>query len=244
MPVKGFYAAIGNDSPIIENKWLLDLENKFPDHTWLRYNMAIDTVDFRAVAMEYFSENLFSSGTCIVIRHADKKQQEVETFLSELLENPIKENTVILIQDTCNKTTRLGKLLKDKFSCSEFEKQEIKPFDLLDALNTKRLNKVLQFSSLLFDADYNPLALFSLLLNHFLFLRKLREVEGLGIDGAAKKLGQHRFRIQKALPAFHYWAVSDIDRALLELSKLDKNIRTWQYDERTLIEMFLINICL
>lgn len=244
MPVKGFYCAVGDDAELIEKKWLAGLEKKYDSNLWLRYDLTIDYIEPSNLITEYYSARLFSPGVTIVLRNADKRREEVETFLNNVLSTPLIENSVILILGSCNGTTKLGKLIKSKFNVSEFTKEEIKPFELLDALNFKRTEKVLHFCRRLFEADYNPLALFSLLTNHFLLLKKLKKVQHLKLDEIASSLGQHRFRTQKALPACKYWSEQDIDRAISGLASLDRLIRTWRYDEKMLIEMYLIEACL
>jgi len=244
LPVKGFYCAVGNDSDLIEKKWIPDLEKRYPNHLWLRYDASIDNINFSGLAAEYSSETLFNAGVCIIIRNADKQQQEIAEFLVDISKNPIPGNAIILVQETCNRTTRLGKVVSELFRCEEFQKAELKPFDLLDALNFKKLNKILQFSNLLFSADYNALALFSLLVNYFIFLRQLKEVENFGPDAIAARLSQHRFRVQKTLPACRFWSKEDLDSALAKLADLDRDLRSWQYDERMLLEMFLISVCI
>jgi len=244
MPVKGFYYTYGNDTDMVEQRWLPDIESRYPEARWLRLDATIDDIDIGNIASEYYSNAIFSPSTVIVIRNADYKPAQVFELAQALVEAPVSDNALVLIGSSWNKTTKLGKLIKKSFVAKEFSKPELKPFDLLDSLNTKSSSKVLQFSNLLFDADYHPLAMFSLVFGHFLLLRKIKELDGRPAPEIARRLGVHNFRIQKAMVACRYWTKDELAQALQELGELDKRLRTWQYDERMLIQMALIKLCL
>jgi len=115
---------------------------------------------------------------------------------------------------------------------------------LLDSLSTRKSNKVLQFSNMLFEADYNPLALFSLVFGHVLLIRSIKELEGASVPVVSKKLGIHSFRVQKAMVACRHWTQEDIHQALQDLAHTDVLMRTWQYDQKMLVQMLLIKLCL
>lgn len=244
MPLKGFYFACGDDVDLIEQKWLPDLQRKLSDAMWLRYDATIDNIVPGELVSEYYSNDLFSTSKVIVIRNAESKGAEVMEFLEEIITHPISDNTVVIVDSGWNKTTKLGRLIKEHFIAREFFRPEVKPFDLLDALNTKATLKVLRYSNTLFDNDYNALAIFSLLFGHFLLLRQVKALEGKSVDAIAQETKQHRFRIQKAMPACRFWSKPEIDKALLDLAELDKALRTWQYDEKMLIQMSLIKLTL
>ncbi|KKM68251.1 hypothetical protein LCGC14_1462820 [marine sediment metagenome] len=244
MPVKGFYYTYGNDTDMVEQRWLPDIESRYPEARWLRLDATIDDIDIGNIASEYYSNAIFSPSTVIVIRNADYKPAQVFELAQALVEAPVSDNALVLIGSSWNKTTKLGKLIKKSFVAKEFSKPELKPFDLLDSLNTKSSSKVLQFSNLLFDADYHPLAMFSLVFGHFLLLRKIKELDGRPLPEIARRLGVHNFRVQKAMVACRYWTKDELAQALQELGELDKRLRTWQYDERMLIQMALIKLCL
>jgi DNA polymerase III delta subunit len=193
---------------------------------------------------EYLVNDLFNKGKVIVIRHADVKHAQVEALAEELLRTPVADSALVLIAAGWNKTTRLGKLVKKSFMVREFAKPEVKPFDLLDSLNTKNATMVMRHSDRLFEADYNPLALFSLIFGHFLLLRQVKERETEPWESVARELKQHSFRVKKAMVANRYWSKEELAEALRQLGQLDSLIRTWQYDERMLIQMALIKLCL
>ncbi len=244
MPVKGFYYTYGNDTDMIEQRWLPDIESRYPEARWLRLDATIDDIDLGNLASEYYSNAIFSPITVIVVRNADHKPAQVFELAQALVEAPVGDNALVLIGSSWNKTTKLGKLVKKSFVTKEFSKPELKPFDLLDSLNTKSSNKVLQFSNLLFAADYHPLALFSLVFGHFLLLRKIKELDGRPAPEISRRLGVHNFRIQKAMVACRHWSKEELSQALQELGELDELLRTWQYDEKMLIQMCLIKLCL
>jgi DNA polymerase III delta subunit len=244
MPVKGFYYTYGNDTDMVEQRWLPDLESRYPEARWLRLDATIDDIDIGKLTTEYYSNAIFSPSTVIVVRNADHKHAQVFELAQALVEAPVSDNALVLIGASWNKTTKLGKLVKKSFVAKEFSKPELKPFDLLDSLNTKSSNKVLQFSNLLFDADYHPLAMFSLVFGHFLLLRKIKELDGRPAPEIARTLGVHNFRIQKAMVACRHWTKDELAQALQDLGELDARLRTWQYDERMLIQMALIKLCL
>lgn len=243
MAVKGFYFVWGDDADLIEKKYLPDLENKYEGATWLRYDATIDDIRIGQLTTEYNANDLFADSKVILIRNADAKFAQVEELASSLLENPIPSNALILISKSWNKTTKLGKLVKKSFTVKELSKPEIKPFDLLDSLNFKNASRVISQSNLLFDNDYNPLALFSLLSGHILLLRKIKDHQGQSAEVIAREIKQHVYRVKKTMPALREWSSEDIDRALKELQKLDRRLRTWQYDEKMLIQMTLIKLC-
>jgi len=244
MPVKGFYYTYGNDTDMVEQRWLPDLESRYPEARWLRFDATIDDLDIGKLTTEYYSNAIFSPSTVIVVRNADHKPAQVFELAQALVEAPVSDNALVLIGSSWNKTTKLGKLVKKSFVSKEFSKPELKPFDLLDSLNTKSSHKVLQFSNLLFDADYHPLAMFSLVFGHFLLLRKIKELDGRPAPEIARTLGVHNFRIQKAMVACRHWTKDELSQALQDLGELDALLRTWQYDERMLIQMALIKLCL
>lgn len=244
MPVAGFYYVYGNDSDMIETRWFPDIKSRYSEAGWLRLDATIDDLDIGSITTEYYSNAIFSPSTVIVVRNADYKPAQVFELAEQLVEAPVSGNALVLIGSSWNKTTKLGKLIKKSFVVKEFSKPEIKPFDLLDSLNIKSSNKVLQFSNLLFDADYNPLAMFSLIFGHFLLLRKIKELDGRPAPEIARRLGVHNFRIQKAMVACRHWTKEELAQALQELGELDGLLRTWQYDEKMLIQMALIKLCL
>lgn len=243
MPVKGFYFVYGDDADLIERKYLPDLEKKYEGATWLRYDATIDDIRIGNLTTEYNANDLFADSKVILIRNADAKFAQVEELASSLLENPIPANALILISKSWNKTTRLGKLVKKSFTVKELARPEIKPFDLLDSLNFKNASRVIQQSNLLFDNDYNPLALFSLLSGHILLLRKIKEHQGQSAEFIAREIKQHVYRVKKTMPALREWSSEDIANALKELQELDRRLRSWQYDEKMLIQMALIKLC-
>jgi DNA polymerase III delta subunit len=186
---------------------------------------------------------LFADSKVILIRNADAKLGLVEELASSLLENPIPANALVIMAKSWNKTTKLGKLIKKSFTIKELSKPEIKPFDLLDSLNFKNTARVIQQSNLLFAHNYNPLALFSLLSGHLILLRKIKEHQGASAEVIAREIKQHVYRVKKTLPALREWSSEDIDNGLKEMQRLDRLLRTWQYDEKMLIQMSLIRMC-
>ena len=244
MPIAGFYYTYGDDADMLEKKWFPDIERKYPKATWLRYDATIDDINIGNLVTEYSVNDLFSQGKVIVIRNADKKQEQVQALAEELLNNPVSGNALVLIANGYNKTTRLGKLAKKSFMVREFSRPEVKPFDMIDSLNAKNSAMVLRHSQRLLDADYHPLALFSLLFGHFLLLRQVHGLRHLSEQEIARELKQHSFRIKKAMVAFRYWTGEEIEAALRQLGELDSLLRTWQYDERMLLQMNLIKLTL
>ena len=245
MPVKGnFYYIYGDDADIIEKKWFPDLQKKHPSAQFLRYDASIDELPIGRLVTEYFANDLFSSGKVIVIRNADQKQESCEALASALLENAIRDNALVFVDSSLNGTSKLGKLAKKSFIVHEFVKPEIKPFDLLDALNSKTSPKVLFHASRLFSTDFHPLALFSLLCGHFTLLKQVKDRDGQPSTIVARELKQHEFRIKKAQVANRYWSKEEITAALQELARTGDLLRTWQYDERMLLEMTLIKLCI
>lgn len=243
MPVKGFYFAYGDDADMIEKRWLPDLQKRYPEATWLRLDATIDEIKVGSLTTEYNANDLFNNGTVILVRNVDTKPAQTEALASALLENPNPDNAVVFIGTGWNKTTKLGKLIKKSFLVKEFSKPEIKPFDLLDSLNSKNSGRVIHQSNMLFENDYNALALFSLIFSHMLLLRKIKEHEGKPAEVIARELKQHAFRVKKAMVALRYWSKEDINSALEDLSRLDRHLRSWQYDEKMLIQMCLIKLC-
>ena len=244
MPVKGFYYTYGDDVDMIEKKWFPDFKNKYPKAAWFRYDATIDDFNVGKLVTEYNANDLFSQGKVIVIRNADVKHAQVEALASALLDNPVADNALVLIAGGWNKTTRLGKLAKKSFIVREFSKPEVKPFDLIDSLNAKNSTMVMRHSERLFSADYHPLAMFSLIFGHFLLLRQVYGLRHMNEQGIARQLKQHQFRIKKAMVAFRYWNGEELEQALWQLGQLDSQLRTWQYDEKMLIQMALIKLTL
>ena len=244
MPLKGFYFVYGDDSDMIERKWLPDVSSRYDAQTWTRLDATIDDISVPTLTTEYYADDLFGSGEGWFIRNADNKHAQVAELIEELTANPLGENALILLSKSWNKTTRFGKLVKKHFVVRELAKPEIKPFDLLDSLNTKNLAKILNCSNRLFEADYNPLAIFSLVFGHFILLRQIKAHDGKTPDAIARELKQHQFRIKKAMVANKEWTTQDITNALQTLGQLDKLLRTWRYDEKMLIQMSLIKLCI
>ena len=82
------------------------------------------------------------------------------------------------------------------------------------------------------------------LFSSFILLRKIKEHENKPADVIARELKQHPFRVKKAMTALRFWPKENIDSALEDLSRLDRYLKTWQYDEKMLIQMFLIKFCI
>lgn len=244
MPVAGFYYTYGDDADMIAKKWMPDLQKKYPEAEWLRYDATIDDLNIGQLVTEYMVNDLFSKGKVIIIRNADKKQEQAHALAEELLTAPVAGSALVLIASGWNKTTRLGKLAKKSFIVREFSRPEVKPFDMIDALNVKNSAMVMRHSERLFAANYHPLAMFSLIFGHFLLLRQVYERRQNSFEVIARELKQHSFRIKKAMVAFRYWDGEQLEAALTLLGEVDARLRTWQYDEKMLIQMVLIKLCL
>ena len=237
-----FYYIYGDDTDMIEKKWLPDLIQKYPKADFLRYDASIDEIPVGNITAGYAANDLFSEGRVVIIRNADLKQEACESLASTLLENSFPGNALVFIAKSLNGTTRLGKLVKKSFIVKEFTKPEVKPFDLLDNLNTKNTAKVLHHFNRLQAADYPALALYSLLCGHFALLKQIKGLQHLSPEEIARELKQHSFRIKKAVVALRYWSAEDLDQALKELVDLGDLLRTWQYDENILLQMHLIKL--
>ena len=245
MPKGDFYYVFGNDTDMVEKKWLPDIQKRFANAEFLRYDASIDEIRVGRLVTEYNSNSIFSEGKVIIIRNADQKQSESVLAVAEALTaTPISGNALVLIGKGWNKTTKLGRLIKKSFIPREFARPELKPFDLLDSLNAKASGKVILHSNKLFADDYNPLALYSLLCGHFVLLRQVKERQGTPPEQVARELKQHQFRIKKATVANRYWELDEITQALKDLKVLGERLRSWQYDEQMLIQMALIKLCL
>lgn len=237
-----FYYIYGDDTDMIEKKWLPDLIQKYPKADFLRYDASIDELPVGKLTAGYTSHDLFSEGKVIIIRNADAKQEACEALATALLQTPLPENALVFIAKGLNGTTRLGKLVKKSFIIKEFAKPEIKPFDLLDHLNTKSTAKVLHQFNRLQSAEYPPLALYSLLCGHFSLLKQIKALQHKSPEEIARELKQHSFRVKKALVALRYWSSDELDDALRHLVRLGDLLRTWQYDEAMLLQMYLIKL--
>lgn len=250
MPVAGFYYTFGDDSDLLEKRWLPDIEKKYPNATWLRYDASIDKLDVGRIVTEYNVNDLFGEGKVVVVRNADSKQAtNVHALAEALLENPTPNCALILIGAGWNKTTKLGKLVKKSFITRELTRPELKPFDMLDCLNSKSLPKVLFHCNRLFENGQNHFALFSLLFGHFLLLRQVNQRRGQPADQIAREIKQHVFRVKKAMVANQFWEREEIDSALQDLIRLDSFLRFSEYDrtltiQKMLIQMTLIKICI
>lgn len=250
MPVEGFYYTFGNDSDLLEKRWLPGLEKKYSKATWLRYDAVIDKIDVGNIVTEYNVNDLFAEGKVVVIRNADSKQAaNVHALTEALLSNPVPGNALILLGASWNKTTKLGKLVKKSFRVKELTKPELKPFDMLDCLNSKNLSKTLFHCGRLFENGQNHLAMFSLLFGHFLLLRQVVQRKGQPADEIARDIKQHVFRVKKAMVANQFWTLGEIDNALQELMRLDSFLRFSEYDrtmttQKMLVQMSLIKITL
>lgn len=241
--MNNFYFVYGDDYDMISKKYLPDIEDQYPQATWLRYDLSIDEIKIPELLMEYNSNNLFCDTKIFLFRNVEIKPAQAEDLLSSFLERPSSDNLVIAVGRTWNKTTKLGKLLKNNFQIKELSLPEIKPFDLLDSLNSKNTTRVIQQSNLLFTNDYNSLSLFSLISKHLLLMKQIKELEGNTADFIAKSTGQHIYRIKKLMPALNKWSKKNIGDALVGLQRLYSLLRTWNYDEKMLLQMYLIKIC-
>lgn len=238
------YYVYGDDTEVIEKKWLPDFKKKFPEHTFFRYDASIDDISPARITTELTAHDLFSHGKVVVIRNADSKSDSMEALLSAMKETPPIGNALVLLASGLNKTTKLGKLASQVCVVREFKLDEIKPFDLLDAINTKNTGRILQQTRRLFEAEYSVLMLYSLLCGHLLLMRKVKERQAQSPEEIARELKEHIFRIKKMVVANRYWSADQISQALAALVKTGDLLRTWQYDDRMLLEMFLISITL
>ncbi len=242
--VEGFHYIHGDDSDMIERKCLPDLEKKYKGATWIRYDAALDRFNVGDVISEYESNSLFTDKKVFLIRNADVRGDRVFELCTSLVASPIKDHAVVLIGASCNKTTKLGKLLNKNFSVRELSKPEVKPFDMLDCLNSKSLGKVLFQCERLFEAEYNHFAMFSLLFGHFLLLRQVMQRKGMPANTIAYEIKQHSFRVKKAMVANQFWTLEEIDSALKSLMRLDSFLRFSDYDRTLTIQKMLIQMCL
>jgi DNA polymerase III delta subunit len=233
---------------MIEQKYLPDLQKKYEGATWIRYDATLDKFNVGDVISEWESNDLFADSKVFVIRNADTKGDRVFDLCSELVGLDVGGRALVLIGNSHNKTTKLGKLIKKSFVVKELTKPEIKPFDMLDCINSRDIGRVLVHSNRLFENEYNHLAMFSLLFGHFLLLRQVVSRRGMPADTIAREIKQHSFRVKKAMVANQFWTVEQIDEALQDLIRLDSFLRWSEYDrtmtiQKMLLQMALIKIC-
>lgn len=244
MSIKNIHCAFGDDVGIIENKWLVDLKNKYSDWEWLRLDASIDTIDSSSVVSELLSNNLFFKGRVVFIRNAELAEKEVNKVLESFSKVSTDDKVLILILKSLDKRTLLGKILNNQAMLREFKKPEIKPFEFIDSLSRKKVTVALNQSNLLFDNGSNIFIIYSLLCGHFSLLRRIKDLKISNFNQLAKSLGIHTFRAKKLLEVEGFWTKNDLNRTLEELSSLGKAIRSWQYDPIVLLHMFIISACL
>ena len=237
-----FYYIHGNDTDMIEKKWLQNLKDKNPkaDFTWL--NTELDNINIEAVAAYFASYNIFCDRKIVVVRNADSKQELSLDLAKALEQDYLGDNILVLLAGGLNQTTKLGKYAKQHFIVQEFSVPEIKPFAMLDSLNARDSLQTLQQLRKLLENDYNAMALHTLVFNHLLLLRKVKEYEGDSFDWIARQLKENPYRIKKMVVGTRYWTKANIEYALTAFSKLGKDLRTWPAEPNVLLEMALIDI--
>lgn len=239
-----FYYVYGNDAVLIERKWLADLKHKFAaaDFTW--HDATVDHLDVAEVLARFACNDLFNQGKVLVIRHPEKDSDNVIALAEGLKDNITEGSALVLLGESLNKTTKLGRLAKKHFTIREFQLPEVKPFDLLDAISSRNKPQVLTQCQKLLAADYHPLALYSMLCKHLLLMKQVKEREGQPVEKVARELKQHQYRVKKLVVANRYWSADQIDLALRNFATLGERLRTWQYDEEMLLKMALIRLTL
>jgi DNA polymerase III delta subunit len=237
-----FYYVHGNDTDIIEKKWLPNLKAQNPkaDFTWL--DTSLDDIDIPKLVSDFSSYNIFCDKRVLVVRNADSKQEDCFELAQALEAEYLGDNILVFLAGSLNQTTKLGKFVKRSFIIEEFNVPEVKPFALLDAVSMRNSKQILQQCRHLLDNDYNSLALYSMIYGHLILMKKVKELEGDSPDWVARKLGENPFRIKKVFVANRYWSRQEIDDAILTFTELGKRLRSWQHEEDVLLQMALIKI--
>ena len=100
MPLNGFYFVHGDDSDMIEKKWLPDVSSRYTTQTWVRLDATIDDIDVGALTTEYYTNNLFGDGKVLFVRNADYKHAQVAELIKQLVEKPVPGNALILVANS------------------------------------------------------------------------------------------------------------------------------------------------
>ena len=232
-------------APEMVEKYLDAIQNKHSKSMWFFYNLSIDTISVGELTTEYYSNSIFGDKKVFLLRNVDNNSELVLSFLEEIKANPLTENIVLLTADSMKFTTRLGKFLKANAEIKDFEVKDTLAFDLIDALSRRNTKKVIHFSSMILEReDFNSMALLGLLISHFILLKKAKEFEHEPVSKVAQILKQNQYRMMKVMEVCKFWKVQQIDACLQKIQSLDSFIKTWQYDTKTLVGMYLIKICM
>ena len=120
-------------------------------------------------------------------------------------------------------------------------------FELIDAVSIGQTFRALTIFSNLRRQNEEPLKLMALFNNHFNLIRQIRELKEKRIapreiTGLFQKLGEHPFRIQKALDNNHFSleGLRKIQKLLLEA---DISIKTGRQSPELVIELLIVMLC-
>ncbi|HPZ10367.1 MAG TPA: DNA polymerase III subunit delta [Candidatus Eremiobacteraeota bacterium] len=120
-------------------------------------------------------------------------------------------------------------------------------FELTDAVSMGQTFKGLSIFSDLIKQQEEPLRLLGLLSNHFNLIRQARELKDKKIPpreiiAILQKIGEHPFRIQKALD-IKYFSLEGLKKAHRWLLDADLSIKTGRHEPVIALELLIILLC-
>ncbi|MEQ8168123.1 MAG: DNA polymerase III subunit delta [Candidatus Eremiobacterota bacterium] len=120
-------------------------------------------------------------------------------------------------------------------------------FDLTDAVGMGQTMRALSIFSELMKQQEEPLKLLALLNNHFNLIKQVRElkekrISPAGITSILQKMGEHPYRVQKAM-AIKYFSLSGLRKAHRWLLEADISIKTGRQDPEHVMELLIILLC-
>lgn len=120
-------------------------------------------------------------------------------------------------------------------------------FELTDAVGLGQTMRALGIFSELMKQQEEPLKLLALLSNHFNLIKQVRELKEKRISPAEitsllQKMGEHPFRVQKAMD-IKFFSLDGLKKAHRWLLEADISIKTGRQEPEYVLELLIILLC-
>ena len=125
--------------------------------------------------------------------------------------------------------------------CESNVEEEI--FALTDAIMKNDINKSVQLYNLFLTKNYDVTHMIGLIASQFRFLLQVKILynKNKSQDEIAKILECHPYRVKLAIGNCYYYGIETLEKYLLKLYEIDKNIKLGLIDKNIFLQLFIIN---
>jgi DNA polymerase-3 subunit delta len=123
--------------------------------------------------------------------------------------------------------------------------REANVFEMVDALGKKEKGRAVKLLHRLLEEGEHPLALFGMVIRQFRIMLQVKELAKYGFPRQAivKRLGLHRFVVEKGLEQARNFSIEQLEAIYNKLLETDVAIKTGRIDAVLALDTLIIGLC-